>query len=226
MTAQERLHKMVSRELLPKCGAPLKSKDGAPCNNRAGMRTSHEGFGRCWRHGGNSPTHIQAALKADAELVVAEIAQSFFGREIVITPNDAMLKELYRSEAMVEGLQESLARAHIDSGLNDKLLLIVLSDAGIHEAAAFVKMFREERDHLVRVANACKVMGVLDAQIKFIESQGDNLGHSLVQLVEDLGHDVTDPKVRAFCRAYLDRVVERAELEAAEEVELVSNDAG
>ena len=35
----------------PKCGAL--TKKATPCQNRAGMRTDHEGEGACYKHGGN-----------------------------------------------------------------------------------------------------------------------------------------------------------------------------
>jgi hypothetical protein len=37
------------------CGAQRRGRPGHVCRNRAGQRTSHEGVGRCWLHGGATP---------------------------------------------------------------------------------------------------------------------------------------------------------------------------
>lgn len=158
-------------------------------------------------------------MEIEARETVQAVRTSFFEREIEITPTDAMLKELYRSEAMVEGMAETLARAHHLADLDDVELLIAISADGITKTATYVKMFREEREHLIKVVNACKINGVLDAQAKLIDTTADMIGLSMVNMLQTLGHDINDPAVRAAARAFIDEVADRRQ-EALEAVDV------
>ena len=67
---------------MPRCGATRKGAH-TPCQQAAGVRTDHPGFGRCWLHGGRTQNgRLYAAreakfaetLDAIASLTLTEIA--------------------------------------------------------------------------------------------------------------------------------------------------------
>lgn len=48
------------------CGA-TKKQGGGPCLQGKGANTDHTGVGHCWLHGGNTPTHVTAAARQQAQ---------------------------------------------------------------------------------------------------------------------------------------------------------------
>lgn len=84
----------------PVCGANLLTREGT-CSKPAGWRTEHPGIGRCYRHGGASPTHNSAALKTKA----SQLALTY-GKPREITPGEAVLEEIRFSAGHVAWLRE------------------------------------------------------------------------------------------------------------------------
>lgn len=75
---------------------PQIKRDGDQCRNRAGHRTGHPGYGRCWKHGGNTAAHASAGAKL---MAVAEMRRDF-GAEEDIDPLEAMLYTVRRGRAL------------------------------------------------------------------------------------------------------------------------------
>jgi hypothetical protein len=70
------------------------------CKNPAGMRTDHKGTGRCYLHGGCTPSHQAAAVREQAQ---AELAR------LDIPPVDDPLGELSKVTAQVVAWKDAMA---------------------------------------------------------------------------------------------------------------------
>src|SRR5678816_2191290 len=55
------------------CGAAKTDGSGMTCRNPAGKRTDHPGWGRCWKHGGATPSHRAAAQMQQAQATAQQI---------------------------------------------------------------------------------------------------------------------------------------------------------
>jgi hypothetical protein len=53
-----------------RCGA--KTQSGGRCKNKAGFRTEHPGFGKCFKHGGASENGTKAAARAQILAMASE----------------------------------------------------------------------------------------------------------------------------------------------------------
>lgn len=54
------------------CDGPLRHREGT-CTRPAGWGTPHPGIGRCKLHGGSTPSHVKAAQKVAAEVVLRKV---------------------------------------------------------------------------------------------------------------------------------------------------------
>ncbi len=86
---------------LPKCD--YVRPDGRQCTNDKGKRTNHPGIGRCWKHGGTSPTHVRAAQK----VMVAQAIDTY-GLPREIAPHDALREEVWRTAGHVQWLERKI----------------------------------------------------------------------------------------------------------------------
>lgn len=84
------------------CGAALRdpTKPGMTCRQPAGKKTGHPRYGRCWLHGGNSPTHYAAARA----MMVRDVADIFaVPREV--DPVDGLIDLFQRSMGLVDAYE-------------------------------------------------------------------------------------------------------------------------
>jgi hypothetical protein len=76
------------------CGAQLPNQDeGTTCRLVAGYRTDHLGIGRCYRHGGSTPTHVRAAQRE-----IARRECQVLGIEVEIDPGEALIRAVWEAE--------------------------------------------------------------------------------------------------------------------------------
>ena len=89
------------------CGAALINPPtpGATCRQPAGSRTNHPRYGRCWRHGGNTPTQVKAARMA-----MIQDAAVIYGVPREVDPVVGLLEEYYRTLGIVEALEAMVAQ--------------------------------------------------------------------------------------------------------------------
>lgn len=78
-----------ARCLAQRMGQP----EGVLCQMQAGYRTDHLGVGRCYRHGGNTPTHERGA-----KVELARIACETLGIPIETDPVVALTNRLWEAE--------------------------------------------------------------------------------------------------------------------------------
>lgn len=190
----------------PKCGAT--NRQGGACQQPAGFGTDHVGHGRCKWHGGSTT----AGRKHAAEAAARE-AMVTYGRPVDTTGVEALLDELkwtaghvvylrgriqrLAPEALTWGVSKVKGEGSVvlkvtegADGLDDVDVTAVptvnverVETAGI---AAEVKLYLEERRHLVDVAEACVRVGIEERRIRLAEDQGALLVHGIRWLGEQL----------------------------------------
>jgi hypothetical protein len=162
------------------CGA--KTRDGTPCELRAGFGTEHVGFGRCRFHAGRSPSGNLAAERQRLDAQAADAA-STFGLPRDVDPAEALGNEVNRSQGHVDWLGARLAETDTHDLTSPRTL-------ALHEG------YLRERQHLARVAKAALDAGVAERRVRITEAQSAMFDVVLGAILSDLGHDVDDRRVR------------------------------
>lgn len=169
------------------CGGDKRQSEGT-CTRPAGWGTSHPGTGRCKLHGGSTPSHVISAQGAEARRAVAT-----FGLPREVDPHTALLEELHRTAGVVTWLGAVVADLDKDDVVWGKTRSKVGGDdAGVtHEAGVnvWVKLWNEQRRHLVDVAKACVSAGIEERRIQLAESQGQQLAAVVRAVLERLDLD-------------------------------------
>jgi hypothetical protein len=132
-----------------RCGA--RARHGGRCKLPAGHGTDHVGFGSCKLHGGATPAGRESAKRARARTEVA-----VFGLPVDIDPRDALLQEVCRTAGHVAWLRDRIAS---------------LPEAEL-PSSAWVPLYQEEREHLVRVSKSAADAGVQERSVRVAEEQG------------------------------------------------------
>ena len=68
------------------CGA--RTKTGQPCKMRSGQGTDHVGIGRCFRHGGASPSGRKAAAAAELQQRLHALSEPLTDEQAVVAALD------------------------------------------------------------------------------------------------------------------------------------------
>lgn len=175
----------------PICGAPRSGKSSSGpgiCCMPAGHSTEHPGYGRCSRHGGNSPTHVKYAAK----LMIDEQFLATYGEPMDVTPQEALLAEVQRTaghvawlgdfiKVMADGLPGANITAKQLEVMTVEQVEEIFTGAGPRALVQFtqngvapsvwIQMYQEERKHLVRVSKLAIDAGVAERQIELAEQQ-------------------------------------------------------
>jgi hypothetical protein len=160
----------------PICGAPRTGKSSSGpgiCCQPAGWGTPHTGIGRCKLHGGNLP-----AMVKQAEIERAEQTVIMFGADKKIDPQLALLEEVQRTAGHVDWLRDLIQK------MDDPQQLRQVTDAGI-EPAVWVRMYQDERQHLVKVCAEAIKCGVAERQVRIAEEQGRLMAMVLMAFIHD-----------------------------------------
>ncbi len=197
------------------CGA--RTSSGAPCKQPAGARTSHLGFGACYRHGGTLPNVITRAQQEAAEFhAMRELAR--FGQTPAADPEQALLDLVSQSAALVRWYGDRVAflvdqkpdstdlnnRGSRDSfrrntqGYDEGAGLFgpvidVDKDGAEHvvgeEERGMVKAWNAERDRLAKYTSAALKAGIEKRRIEMAESQGQQIVVVVNRVLISLGLD-------------------------------------
>lgn len=169
------------------------------CKQPAGHGTSHPGFGYCKFHGGNTAAGRKAGAKAMGRAIIQQrrAESAAFGDRNDplndVTPEQALLEEVRRSVALVRWLEEKISSWQIDtSPLTDPptqaraqeikmargLGLPALTEETFKgtpyatDAHSWLILYREERDHMVKVSKLTIDAGIAERQVRLAENQG------------------------------------------------------
>jgi hypothetical protein len=209
------------RDRYAPCGAKKRQGEGH-CQRPAGWGTKHPGTGRCKLHGGSTPGQVAKAFEDEARAAVVT-----YGRPIETTGVDALLDELrwtfghvvwlrgmvqqVEPDALVWGVSkrksEGVAALEVANNEEGGVDLDLVPAVGVErtEAAAvnvWVKLYQEERRHLVDVAERCVRVGIDERKVRMVEQQGQLLVGGLQWLFAKL--QLSDRKAELANRLVLE----------------------
>lgn len=162
-------------------------RNGRQCKNPAGYQTSHPGFGCCRFHGGRAMTQELAATKMEAMIRARQISD-----EKEMDPLEAMLWCVRLSAGAVDYYRDLLIEI-------PNLIDYEASPAGSSEwykdaadrldnlLAGLAKEYGQERDRLLKTAEACVKIGLAERQVSLAERQGDLVAEILMKVIDALG---------------------------------------
>lgn len=174
------------------------------CSRPAGWGTDHLGIGRCKLHGGNVPNHRQAA-----QTELAKRGVEAFGLPLNIEPHEALLQELHRTAGIVEFYQQQINALETEAnmvgpvGTSGTARDTDLEHTPKAEANIWIRLHKEEREHLVRVAKTCIDAGIQERQVQIAEAQGALFANAIRGLLSALEINLTSPRVRQAVRQAL-----------------------
>lgn len=155
------------------CGAKKRQSEGT-CTRPAGWGTEHPGIGRCKLHGGKTPDHNKAA-----NVIKAERAVATYGLPRAIAPDQALLEEVHRTAGHVAWLHQLIGNLE-QTGLTQR------AENGTTSPAVWMKLYQDERAHLVKVAASAIAAGIAERQVKLAEQQGALLASAVQRILDAL----------------------------------------
>ena len=197
------------------CGAKLINPPtpGATCRQPAGSRTNHPRYGRCWRHGGDTPTQIKAA-----QMAMIQDAAMLYGVPRTVDPVVGLMEEYYRTLGLVEAYEAmvmQLSPSEIFWGVQtveesepgatdggDESLTPperkVKSGAGI---SLIVQQLDKERDRSVRIAETILKLDIENRRVGLEQSHVA----MLVSILLDPELSLTQDQRRVVARRFRER---------------------
>lgn len=125
----------------------------------------------CKMHGGKAPQALDAAVRRRQERE-ALLAAEAFGLPRVVDPHTALLEELHRTAGAV---------AWLDAVVADLKLQQVGGES------IYVKLWQDERVHLMRVAKTCVDVGIEERRVRLAEQAGAQLAGVVRAVLDRLG---------------------------------------
>lgn len=149
------------------CGKRKKqdNPDGTiTCRRPAGWGTDHPGWGACKLHGGNTPNG-----KTHSQTQMAAAASATYGLPIEISPVDALLQEVWRTQGHVSWLAQVVATIDQDGlvwGLAEDVV------GGKNHGKTFkaapniwLALYQKERTHLANVTRDAIKAGIEQSRL-------------------------------------------------------------
>lgn len=186
----------------PRCWGTVKST-GKQCRGIA-----KQGQHVCRMHGGSAPQAIAKAKERIAE-EEARVLVETYGRKIETTASEALLDEVQWTAGHVAWLRErvqeieSAAEAPGTNGEHPLVWGVTREktggeDRGTTEEAApsvWLKLYQQERQHLVKVCEAAIRAGIEERRIRLAEQQGALVAQAIRAILDDL-HLTTEQQAR------------------------------
>ena len=161
----------------------------------------------CWFHGGAGKGARKKAIERQVTHAAEAMAFVYGAPLDGISPEEALTDELSRTAGHVAWLQEQIATAdptffvkglwlsHRQSG---HVKPEEVDDFSWNAAGAlWVELYMKERDHLVKVSATAISAGLEERKVLLAERMVAQIGEAVTAMLEELGHDPTDPEVRA-----------------------------
>lgn len=152
----------------------------------------------CRTHGGSAPQVREQAERRRAERQ-AVLAVETFGLPVEVDAHTALLQELHRTAGAVQWLGAIVADLDRDELVWGRIREVhgVQQDEGQQAKTtkqagtnAFVRLWQEERKHLVTVAKSCVDVGIEERRVRLAESAGQQLASVIRAVLDRL--DLTD----------------------------------
>lgn len=180
------------------CGGKKRQSEGT-CTRPAGWGTDHVGYGRCKLHGGSTRSHSRGAGVAKARTAAAT-----YGLPVDIDPAEALLDEVRRTYGHVVWLLDAIRDLEPDAlvwGLTEEQHQEATEFPGVNRTYAatpnaLLQAYREERDHLRRVAADTLRAGVEERRVRLAEQHGQLFMEAQKRILARFGIEIT-PEVAA-----------------------------
>lgn len=170
------------------------------CEMPAGYRTSHLGIGYCTYHGGNTESGKKNAARVAGQAFMeqhkADLLRFGGDKELVkINPEEALLEEIRRSVAMVRFLEDAIAKWQFNSGSTPEEGLGGLpslvdetskGNASFTDEREWLLLYRQEREHAVKVAKMAIDAGIANRLVTIAEDQGRTLALAIRAVLDAL----------------------------------------
>jgi hypothetical protein len=142
------------------------------------------------------------------DLTQAEQAVATYGLPRDVDPHTALLEEVHRAAGHVAWLALQVAdleREHVVHGITRTVQRPDGSREIVAEATVnvWVLLYRDERDRLRRVCADAIRCGVEERRVRLEEDKAARLAEVVRNIIVDLGHDLTDDRVRQIVRRRL-----------------------
>ena len=177
------------------CGAKKRQGEGT-CTQPAGWGTNHVGIGRCRLHGGSTQNHKTAAVATQARRDVV-----LFGARRDIHPADALLELVQWTAGEVEYWRQRV-RLLEEGELTWGVTRVKEGgdDRGTTEEAKpniAYQMAIDASNRLERYSASALKAGVEERLVRMAEKQGAVIHRVLVDVLGELGHDVSPGSLAA-----------------------------
>jgi hypothetical protein len=172
-----------------RCGLPhtkciAHTRAGKPCGQKPMQDQAV-----CRMHGGSAPQSLAAAEARRAERDVL-VSLETFGVPVATDPHTALLEELYRSNGVVLWLGAVVAELDVkDVTWGESRVKVGGEDHGTTSEAGvnlWVKLWTEQRKHLVDVAAACARAGIEERRVRLAEEQGRLLAGVITRILSGM----------------------------------------
>lgn len=187
-----------ARHLVPderRCTAHYSSKNR---EGKGGLRCTSwalKGQSVCGFHGGQNPKAKAAAARRIAEEKAKVIVQTY-GVKVTTTATEALLDEVQWTAGHVAWLRERVQEIEAAAGNGDNALVWGITrrksggeDWGETEEATpniFLKLYQQERSHLVKVCSEAIKAGVEERRVRLAEQQGALVAQVIQAILGDL----------------------------------------
>lgn len=174
-----------------RCQKRKKNSGGQQCGGYA-MR----GQDVCQMHGGRAKQNLEAGARRVAEDKARTLVETY-GRRIETTATEALLDEVQWTAGHVAWLRERVQEieAGAEPGSENALVWGKTKeksggqDWGQTEEAApniWLKLYQQERTHLVKVCSEAIRAGIEERRIKLAEHQGELVAQAIRAILDDL----------------------------------------
>ncbi|MFC1418590.1 hypothetical protein [Streptacidiphilus cavernicola] len=179
------------------CGMHKEIPEDRRCKGRGRPHWAMKGQALCGIHGGKNPRNRAAAERRLQEARVAKLAQTY-GLKIETTATDALLDEVQWTAGHVAWLRERVQEIEEYSSNSDSENPLVWGvtrrkeggeDRGTTEEAGpnvWIKLYQQERQHLVRVCSEAIRAGIEERRVKLAEAQGALVVKAINAILNDL----------------------------------------
>ena len=195
-----------------------KTVEGKPCK-----RPPMIGSTFCDSHGGMKQSPVDRFR--NKLLQNADFLASTYGLPIEVTPEQALMEELYRTNGHILWLQERITESDaadmiramwIGQRTSGYLTPQELEEYAITgQAHLWMQLYLKEREHLLQLTTKAIQLGLTERQVTLQEKVIDQIGEAITGLLINLGVDLTDPIVRQQTYQALTQAAGAAQLVAA-----------
>lgn len=199
MSAQPELPEDRTIPIEGRCNARRTDGSGWLCRRYAGQGTEHAGIGACSKHGGCTQSANQHAAKIRERQILGPILEHYQARiGEHPDPFEGMLEVVRFGWAWLRMLEARVAELDDDDGG-----LFAADHAGDQRPHVLAQMVIDARREHRRNCEAAIRAGIAERMVSLAEDQAEAMAALVRGVLEELGHQLEDPKVAGVVRRHL-----------------------